>query len=49
MFASGSHDQAAFVWRWKASKNEIDCLYAFRGHSGSVDCFAVNEDGARVG
>ncbi|GFS17573.1 ribosome biogenesis protein WDR12 homolog [Elysia marginata] len=48
LFASGSHDQTAFVWRWKAAKKEIDCLYALRGHSGSVDCIAVNEDGERV-
>lgn len=48
LFASGSHDQTAFVWRWKAVEKEIDCLFAFRGHSGSVDCIATNNDGERI-
>ncbi|GFN73742.1 ribosome biogenesis protein wdr12 homolog [Plakobranchus ocellatus] len=48
LFASSSQDQTMFLWRWRGSKKEIDCLYAYKGHSGSVECIAVNSDGARI-
>ncbi|CAL1535834.1 unnamed protein product [Lymnaea stagnalis] len=48
MFVSGSLDQTLFVWRWKETKKEVDCVYACKGHAGSVDCVAVNNDGARI-
>ncbi|KAI8777872.1 ribosome biogenesis protein WDR12 homolog [Biomphalaria glabrata] len=48
MFISGSQDQTLLVWCWKESQKAVDCLYACKGHAGSVDCAAVNTDGARI-
>ncbi|XP_005103148.1 ribosome biogenesis protein WDR12 homolog [Aplysia californica] len=48
MFVSGSHDQTLFVWRYQRSSNNIDCVFACKGHAGSVDCVAVNQDGERI-
>jgi len=47
-FASGSHDQTMFVWRYHEASNNVECVFACKGHAGSVDCLAVNEDGERI-
>ena len=47
-FISGSHDQTILIWEWHREENSMECVHACRGHAGSVDCVAVNNDKDKV-
>ncbi|XP_056008326.1 ribosome biogenesis protein WDR12 homolog isoform X1 [Ostrea edulis] len=43
-FITGSHDQTILIWEWHKQDNSVECVHACRGHGGSVDCIAINDE-----